>query len=351
MLQRFFRQFSKDIGIDLGTSNTLVYVKDRGIVIHEPSVVAVNMKTDQILAVGKEALAMLGKAPPHIQIVHPLDDGIIADFEVCEKMLRFFLDKVHAEQFQLLPRPRVLVSIPLDLTEVEKKAVEDAVLGAGAREVLLTEQIMAGAIGARLPIQDPQGTMVVSLGGGRTEIAVISLSGIVTFKSLLQAGAELNNDIIQFCRNEFNVLLGENMAEQAKIKIGSAAPLPQSLDMRIRGRNLVSGLPKEVMVTDGQIRHALARSISHVIDHVKATLEITPPELVADIYERGITLFGAGAQLKGLDVALSQAMSIPVHIADDPSTCVVRGLGIILEDVEAMSEVIIASTQHDSIIR
>lgn len=351
MFQRFFKQFSKDVAIDLGTSNTLVYVKDRGIIVHEPSVVAVNMKTDQILAVGKEALAMLGKAPPHIQIVHPLEDGIISDFEVCEKMLRFFLDKINADQFQLLPRPRVLVSIPLDLTEVEKKAVEDAVLGAGAREVLLCEQIMAGAIGARLPIEDPQGTMVVDLGGGRTEIAVISLSGVVTFKSLLMAGTELNNDIIQFARNEFNILLGENMAEQAKIKIGSAAPLAQSLDMRIRGRNLISGLPKEVMITDGQVRHSLSRSIGFIIDNIKATLEVTPPELVADIYERGITLFGAGAQLKGLDAAISQAMSIPVHIADDPATCVVRGLGIILEDVEAMSEVIIASTQQESIIK
>lgn len=351
MLQRFFGQFSKDIGIDLGTSNTLIYVKDRGIVIHEPSVVAINAKTDQILAVGKEAQAMLGKAPPHIQILHPLEDGIISDFEVCEKMLRFFIDKIHSEQFQLLPRPRVLVSIPLDLTEVEKKAVEDAVLGAGAREVLLTEQIMAGAIGARLPIEDPQGTMVVDFGGGRTEIAVISLSGIVTFKSLLMAGTELNNDIIQFARNEFNVLLGENMAEQAKIKIGSAAPLNQSLDMRIRGRNLISGLPKEVLMTDGQVRHALTRSIGFITDNIKATLEVTPPELVADIYERGITLFGAGAQLKGLDHAIAQAMSIPVHIADDPATCVVRGLGLILEDVEAMSQVILASTQQESIIR
>jgi len=351
MIKRFFGKFSKDIGIDLGTSNTLVYVKDRGIVINEPSVVAVNAKTDQILAVGKEAQAMLGKAPPHIQIVHPLEDGIISDFEVCEKMLRFFIDKIHAEQFQLLPRPRVLVSIPLDLTEVEKKAVEDAVLGAGAREVLLTEQIMAGAIGARLPIEDPQGTMVVDFGGGRTEIAVISLSGIVTFKSLLLGGSELNNDIIQFARNEYNILLGENMAEQAKIKIGSAAPVSQSLDMRIRGRNLISGLPKEVVTTDGQIRHALARSLSFVIDNIKATLEVTPPELVADIYERGITLFGAGAQLKGIDAAIAQAMSIPVHLADDPATCVVRGLGIILEDVEGMSEVILASTQQDSIIR
>lgn len=351
MLQRFLGRFSKDIGIDLGTSTTVIYVKDRGIVINEPSVVAINVKTDQILAVGKEAQAMLGKAPPHIQIIHPLEDGIISDFEVCEKMLRFFFDKIHAEQFHLLPRPRVLVAIPLDLTEVEKKAVEDAVLGAGAREVLLTEQIIAGAIGARLPIEDPQGTMVVDLGGGRTEIAVLSLSGIVTFKSLQMAGDELNNDIIQFARHEFNVLLGESMAEQAKIKIGSAAMLDESLDMRVRGRNLISGLPKEIMINDSQIRQALGRSVSFITDNIKATLEITPPELVADIYERGITLFGAGAQLKGLDDAISSTMNIPVQVADDPATCVVRGTGIILEDIEAMSEVILASTQQESMIR
>lgn len=351
MLKQLFGRFSKDIGIDLGSTNTLIYVKDRGIVINEPSVVAVNVKTDQILAVGKEAQQMKGKAPPHIQVISPLEDGIISDFEVCEKMLRFFLDKIHAENFHILPRPRVLVAIPLDLTEVEKKAVEDAVLGAGAREVLLTEQIIAGAIGARLPIEEPQGTMVVDLGGGRTEIAVISLSGIVTWKSLQLAGTELNNDIIQFARHEFNVLLGEHMAEEAKIKIGSATPLSQSLDMRVRGRNLISGLPKEILINDGQTRQALSRSLNFIIDHIKSTMEVTPPELVADIYERGITLVGGGAQLKGIDQAIASAMNIPVQIADDPTTCVVRGTGIILEDVDAMSSVILASTQHESIIR
>lgn len=351
MLNRFLGRFSKDIGIDLGTNNTLVYVKDRGIIINEPSIVAINTKTDQILAVGKEAQTMMGKTPPHIQAVAPLEDGIISDFEVCEKMIKYFLDKVHSESFQVLPRPRVLVAIPMDLTEVEKKAVEDAVLGAGAREVLLTEQILAGAIGARLPIQEPHGTMVIDLGGGRTEIAVISLSGVVTWKTLQMASRQLDNDIIQFARHEFNILLGESMAEQAKIKIGSASLLNEALEMKVRGRNLISGLPKEVTISDAQVRQALSRSLRFIIDNIKATLEVTPPELVADIYERGITLFGSGAMLKGIDIAISEAMSIPVQVADDPSTCVVRGTGIILEDIDAMSEVILTSTQHESMIR
>ncbi len=351
MLNKFLGRFSKDVGIDLGTCNTLIYVKDRGIVVNEPSVVAVNTKTDQILAVGKEAHHMMGKTPPHIQVISPLQDGIISDFEVCEKMLRYFIDKLHSEQFQIMPRPRVLISIPLDLTEVEKKAVEDAALGAGAREVLLSEQVITGAIGARLPIQEPFGTMVIDLGGGTTEIAVMSLSGIVTWKSLALAGNEYNNDIIQFARHEFNLLLGASMAEQAKIQIGSAMPLPEPREMKIRGRNLISGLPKEVTVTDSQIRQALSRSIRYLIDNIKATLEITPPELVADIYQRGITLTGGGALLRGIDQAISEAMNIPVQIADDPKTCVVRGTGIILEDIPGMEEVIVPPTQQDSIIR
>ena len=351
MLNKILGRFSKDIGIDLGTTNTLIYVKERGILIDEPSVVALNTKTDQIISVGKEAEAMRGKTPPHIKVVSPLQDGIISDFEVCEKMLRYFIDKIHSENFNILPRPRVLVAIPLDLTEVEKKAVEDAVLGAGAREVLLTDQIIAGAIGARLPIQEPNGTMVIDLGGGRTEIAVISLSGVVTWKSLQLASTQLDNDIVQFARHEFNILLGESMAEQAKMKIGSAIPLPETLSMNVRGRNLISGLPREVAINDAQIRQALSRSLRFISDNVKATLESTPPELVADIYERGITLFGAGAQLKGIDQALSQTLNIPVQIADDPSTCVVRGTGIILEDIDSMMEVILPSTQQETIIR
>lgn len=351
MLNQFLGRFSKDIGIDLGTSNTRIYVKDRGILIDEPSVVALNTKTDQILAVGKEAEAMKGKTPPHITVISPLADGIISDFEVCEKMLRFFIDKIHSDSFQLLPRPRVLVAIPLDLTEVEKKAVEDAVLGAGAREVLLTEQIIAGAIGARIPIQEPNGHMVIDFGGGRIEIAVISLSGVVTWKSMELSSTQLDSDIIQFARHEFNILLGKQMAESAKKMIGSAAPLAETLTMQVRGRNLISGLPREASITDSQVRLAISKSLKFFSDSVKATLEATPPELVADIYERGITMFGAGSQLKGIDQALSQSMNIPVQVADDPSTCVVRGTGIILEDVDAMSEVILASTQQEAIIR
>lgn len=351
MLNKLLSRLSKDIGIDLGTTNTLIYVKDRGIVINEPSVVAINTKTDQILAVGKEAQNMMGKTPPHIDVVAPLEDGIISDFEVCEKMLRYFIDKLHAEQFQILPRPRVLITIPLDLTGVERKAVEDATLGAGAREVLLTEQVIAGAIGGRMPLQEPFGTMTVDMGGGTTEIAVLSLNGIVTYKTLQIAGKELNNDIIQFARHEFNILLGEHMAEEAKIKIGSAMPLNESLNLKVRGRNLISGLPKEVSISDSQIRTAISRSIRFIIDNIKATLEITPPELVADIYQRGITLVGGASLLRGIDQAISEAMSIPVQVADDPTTCVVRGTGIILEDVEAMQDIILTPTQQESMIR
>lgn len=351
MLNKLLSRLSKDIGIDLGTTNTLIYVKDRGIVINEPSIVAINTKTDQILAVGKEAQHMMGKTPPHIQVIAPLQDGIISDFEVCEKMLRYFIDKLHTEQFQILPRPRVLITIPLDLTEVERKAVEDAALGSGAREVLLTEQVIAGAIGGRMPLREPFGTMLVDFGGGTTEIAVLSLNGIVTSKTLQLGGQELNNDIIQFARHEFNVLLGEHMAEEAKIKIGSAMPLNESLSMKVRGRNLISGLPKEVAINDGQVRQAISRSIRFIIDNIKATLEVTPPELVADIYQRGITLIGGGSLLREIDQVISEAMNIPVQVADDPTTCVVRGTGIILEDLSVMQDILITSTQQESIIR
>lgn len=351
MLGSFLGKFTKDIGIDLGTSNTRIYVKDKGIVINEPSLVALNKKTNQILSVGKEAQKMLGKTPPHIEVISPLQDGIISDFEVCEKMLQYFFDKIHTERLTVLARPRVLVAIPLDLTEVERKAVEDAVLGAGAREVLLTEQIIAAAIGARLPIQEAHGTMLIDFGGGRTEIAVISLSGVVTWKSLQLASSELNNDIIQFARHEFNILLGQSMSEQIKEKIGSVYSLPETLNMKIRGRNLITGLPKEVSINDSQVRQSFSRSMKIITDNIKATLEVSPPELVADIYQRGIILCGAGAMLKGLDVAIANSLAIPVQIADDPATCVVRGTGIILEDLDQMSEVILPSTQHESVIR
>ena len=342
---------SRDIGIDLGTANTLVYVKGRGIVINEPSVVAVNTRTDQILAVGSEAERMMGKTPPHIVATRPLVDGIISDFEVTEKMLKYFIDKVHQEAFALLPRPRVVVAIPTEVTEVEKKAVEDVVRSAGARSVFLIEEPMAAAIGIRLPVGEPTASMVVDIGGGTTEIAVISLSGIVTAKSLRHAGDELNQNIVQFAREQFNLLLGEGVAEDIKIQIGSAAPLATPLETTMRGRDLVSGLPKEVVVNDTQVRQAMARSIRVMIDTIKSTLEVTPPELVADIYERGIVLAGGGALLKNIDVAIAEATQIPVRIADDPLTCVVRGTGILLDNPELLKDVTIPSAQEGTYTR
>jgi rod shape-determining protein MreB len=346
IFDRILGRFSKDIGIDLGTANTLVYVKDRGIVINEPSVVAINLKNDQILAVGHEARKMVGKTPAHITAIKPLVDGVISDFEVTEKMLKYFIDKIHQENFNFLPRPRVVIGVPLEITEVERKAVEDAAYSAGAREVYIIEESMAAAIGCRLPIQEAIGNMIVDIGGGTTEIAVISLGGIVTWKTIKVAGDEMNKNIIQYARNKFNLLLGEKVAEEIKIKIGSAAELKQPLEAQMRGRDLVTGLPREIIVNDEQIREALSKSIKIIIDNIKATLEVTPPELVADIYERGILLTGGGALLKGIDVAISRAAQIPVYVAEDPLTAVVRGTGYLLDDLQLLKNISSPSTSE-----
>jgi rod shape-determining protein MreB len=351
MFNRILGKFSKDLGVDLGTANTLVYVKDKGIVINEPSIVAINTKTDQILAVGEEAKKMLGKTPGHIITVKPLVAGVISDFEVTEKMLRYFIEKVHQEGFTILPRPRVIIGIPIDITEVEKKAVEDAALSAGAREVYLVEQPMAAAIGIRLPIEEAVGNMVIDIGGGNTEIAVISLSGVVTWKSTHFAGDEMNKNIVNYARDNFNLLLGEKVAENLKIKIGSASELDEPLETEMRGRDLVTGLPKSITVNDTQIREALSRSVKSIIENIKAALEMTPPELVADIYERGMILTGGGALLKGLDKAIARATEIPVHIADDPLTCVVRGTGRLLDNIKLLKEVAVPSTQEETGVR
>ena len=339
IFDRLLGKFSKDVGIDLGTANTLVYVKDKGIVINEPSVVAINLKNDQILAVGTEARKMVGKTPAHITAVKPLVDGVISDFEITEKMLKYFIDKIHQEGFNLLPRPRVVIGVPLDITEVERKAVEDAAVSAGAREVYLVDESMAAAIGCRLPIEEAIGNMIVDMGGGTTEISVISLGGIVTWKTIKIAGDEMNKNIIQYARSKFNLLLGEKVAEEIKIKIGSAAELKQPIEAQMRGRDLITGLPKEIIVNDEQIREALAKSIKVIIDNIKATLEITPPELVADIYERGILLTGGGALLKGIDIAISRATQIPVYVAEDPLTAVVRGTGYLLDDMRLLKNI------------
>jgi len=346
MLNKFFGKFSKDLGIDLGTTNTLVYTPDKGIVINEPSVVAVNMRTDEILCVGAEAKRMLGKTPPHIQAIKPLVDGVISDFEVTEKMLKYFIDKVHSEHFTLVPRPRVVIGIPLDITEVEKKAVEDAAKSAGAREVYLIEQSMAAAIGTRLDVTGPQAVMVVDIGGGTTEIAVISLGGVVTWKTLRLAGNALDNDIIQYVREEFNILIGEQVAENIKIRIGSATLLKEPMEMALRGRDLINGLPKEVMISDSQVREAMQRIIRQIIENIKITLETTPPELVSDIYEHGIVLTGGGALLRGLDKEIAQATKIPVRVAEDPLTCVVRGTGMLLADPALLAKVLSPATEE-----
>ena len=330
----------KVVGIDLGTKNTLVYTADKGIVVQEPSVVAVNTRTEEILAVGEEAQRMVGKTPGHIEAIKPLVDGVISDFEVTEKMLKYFIDKVHSESFTLIPRPRVIIGVPLDVTEVEKKAVEDAAKSAGARQVFLIEESMAAAIGARLPVADPTANMIVDVGGGTTEIAVISLGGVVTWKSLRQAGNELDNNIIQYVREEFNILIGEQVAENIKIKIGSASVLKEAMEMEVRGRDLINGLPKAVKINDSQVREAMSKTINLIIDNIKITLETTPPELVSDIYEHGIVLSGGGALLRGFDKEIAQATKIPVRVADDPLTCVARGAGILLEDQELLNKVL-----------
>lgn len=348
MFNRIFGYLSHDIGIDLGTANTLVYVKGKGILINEPSVVAVNKKTGKILAIGKEAKKMVGKTPGHIVATRPLVDGVVSDFEVTEQMLKYFIDKVHKESFSLLPRPRVVIGVPSGVTEVEKKAVIDATISAGAREAYLIEEPMAAAIGVRLPVQDAAGNMIVDIGGGTTEVAVISLGGIVASRSLRIAGDELSENIIQFARDEFNLLLGEKTAEEIKITIGSAYPLDEPIEMEMRGRDLVTGLPKAVMINDEQARRALARSVKILVDNIKATIEETPPELVADIMSKGIVLVGGGGILKGLDKLVSAETKMPVKVADDPLTAVARGAGIVLEDLEKLKEVLVSMKDERS---
>jgi rod shape-determining protein MreB len=347
---KFFQKFSQDIGIDLGTANTLVYVKGRGIVINEPSVVAVNKKTGQILAIGKEAKKMVGKTPGYIVATRPLVDGVVSDFEVTEQMLKYFINKVHRDGFSLAPRPRVLVGIPSDITEVEKRAVMDAVINAGAREAYLIDEPMAAAIGARLPVQDPAGNMIVDIGGGTTDIAVISLGGVVASRNLRIAGDEMNEDIIHYCRDEFNLLVGEKTAEDIKIAIGSAHPLKDKMQMPIRGRDIISGLPKEMIINDEQARDALSRSVKSIINNIKTTVEETPPELLSDIMQRGIILAGGGSLIRGLDILVANETGMPVRMMEDPLTAVVRGTGIVLEDIVSLREILVENQHEKSLI-
>ena len=336
-----YKRFSKDIGIDLGTANTLVYVKGKGIVINEPSVVAINQRTKQILAIGSEARRMVGRTPPHIVATRPLVDGVISDFEVTEQMLRYFIDKVHSETATFLRRPRVVIGIPSGVTEVEKRAVQDAAINAGARQAFLIEEPMAAAIGSRLPVQDAAGSMIVDIGGGTAEIAVISLGGVVVSRSLRVAGDEMNENIIQYARDNFNLLLGERTAEEVKIKIGSAYPQGEPLYAHMRGRDLVTGLPKEVTISDAQVREALMQSLKIIINNVKNVIEEIPPEIISDILDKGIILAGGGALLRGLDKLMHEATAMPVSVAEDPLTCVVRGTGVVVEDLELLKDVLV----------
>ncbi|MEX0870073.1 MAG: rod shape-determining protein [Candidatus Spechtbacterales bacterium] len=347
MLNKLLGRFSQDIGIDLGTANTLVYVGKKGIVINEPSVVAVNKKTGKVLAIGEEARRMVGKTPAHIVASRPLVDGVVSDFEVTQQMLKYFIDKVHSEPGRFLPRPRVVIGLPSGVTEVEKRAVEDASRAAGAREVYLIEEPMAAALGARLDVQEPMGSMVVDIGGGTTEIAVISLGGIVASQSLRIAGDKLNEDIIGYAREEFNLLLGERTAENIKIEVGSAMPLEETLSTAMRGRDLVSGLPKEITVEDKHIRQAISASISDLTDAIKSTVEETPPELLADIMTKGIILAGGGSLLRRFDNLIQQETQIPVYVSEDPLTAVARGTGVVLENLDKLKDVLVDMNYHE----
>ncbi|MBI5140509.1 MAG: rod shape-determining protein [Candidatus Vogelbacteria bacterium] len=341
MTDRFYKVFSSDVGIDLGTANTLVYLRGMGIVIDEPSVVALNQKTGRIVAVGKEAKQMIGRTPGHIVAIRPLVDGVISDFEVTEEMLGYFVRKARELAKGKLIRPRLLVGVPSGITNVERRAVRDAGINAGAREVIVIEEPMSAAIGIHLPVMDPVGNMIIDIGGGTTDIAVISLGGIVQSKNLRVAGDKFNEDIISYVRDEFKILLGEKTAEEVKIAIGSACAGEVSTEATMRGRDLVTGLPREVIVTDKDIREALTASLEVLINSVKEVLELTPPEIVSDIMHRGIVLVGGGSMIKGLRNVLETEIGIPVYVADDPLTAVVRGTGVVLENMGLYGEVLI----------
>lgn len=345
MFSKLYKLFSNDIGIDLGTANTLVYLEGRGIVLSEPSVVAVNKKTGQIVAIGAEAKQMLGRTPPHIQAVKPLVDGVVSDFEITEEMLSYLLNKVEKMSPKFF-RPRVVIGVPSGITSVEVRAVYDAAKNAGAREVYVVEEPMAAAVGIRLPVHDPVGSMIVDIGGGTTDIAVISLGGIVQSKNLIIAGDKLNNDISSYFRNEFKLLIGEKTAENIKIAIGSVLPLPEPVEIEVRGRDLVTGLPRQVVVTDSDIREAISASINILVEGVKEVLETTPPEILADVMNRGIILTGGGSLIKGLTTLIQKHIKMPVHISEDPITAVARGTGVILENLEKYKDILV-DTQYE----
>jgi len=348
MFKKLYKMFSNDIGIDLGTANTLVYLKGHGVVINEPSVVVINQKTGQIVAVGAEAKQMLGRTPGHIRAVRPIVDGVISDFEVTEEMITYLINKTEKISKKFI-RPRVIVGVPTGITNVEIRAVEDAARSAGAREVYIIEEPMSAAIGIRLPIREAVGSVIVDIGGGTTDIAVISLSGVVCSKNLKIAGDLLNLNIINYMKDEFKLLVGERTAENIKIAIGSVLE-GEPMEAEVRGRDLVTGLPRQVIVTDSDIREAIMPSIISLIDGIKEVLETTPPELLSDIIHRGLVLSGGGALLRGLDILLQKTLKIPVYIAEDPLTAVARGAGIIFEEFDEYKEVLL-NTDDESVPR
>ena len=343
-MDRAFQFMGRDMAVDLGTANTLVYVRGRGTVLNEPSVVAINTKTGAILAVGSEAKRMIGRTPGHILAIRPLKDGVIADFDVTEKMLRYFIQKVHKRR--VLAKPRVVICVPSGITGVEQRAVEEAAIAAGARAAYIIEEPMAAAIGAGLPVHEPAGNMVVDIGGGTTEVAVISLGGIVTALSIRIGGDELDEAIIAYIKKEYSLALGERTAEEIKMAIGSAFPLPDEPNAEIRGRDLVTGLPKTIIVSSEEIRRAVEEPVNAIVDAVKSTLDRTPPELAADIMDKGIVLTGGGALLKGLDERLKHETGMPVHLTENPLSCVAIGSGKCLEEFEALKPMLIASSRH-----
>jgi len=338
-MKNLFNYFSKNIGVDLGTANSLVYVAGRGIVINEPSIAAINNKTGQVLAIGEEAKKMVGRTPAHITIIRPLINGVISDFEMTQEMLKYFFKKIGAEN-NLFHYHRAVIGAPSNLTEVERKSVEDAVIGAGASKAYVLEEPLAAAIGARLPIGEPTSNAIVDIGGGTTEIAIISMGGIVTSKSLKVAGDKLNDDIIKFVRDEFKLAIGEPSAEELKISIGTALPTDQKLELAIRGRDMASGLPKEILLKDSHVRAAIARSLKLMVDSVREVIEATPPELVGDILRNGIHMCGGGSLLKGLDKLLEKDLMVPVNLIDDPMTAVARGAGIAVEQFDKYYHVV-----------
>lgn len=338
-LSQLYRRFSNDIGIDLGTANTLVYIKGQGVVINEPSIVALNTKTNRIVAVGSEAREMLGRNPAHIKVVRPLVDGVISDFDVTEEMLSYLIRKAEAQSNKFF-RPRVVIGVPSGITNVEHRAVYDAAHNAGAREVYIVEEPMAAAIGLELPVLEPLGSMVIDIGGGTTDIAVISLSGIVQSKNLKIAGDKLNQDIINYLRDEYKIFVGEKTAEEIKIKIGAISS-DEHYEAEVRGRDIITGLPRQILVNNHDIREAISHSITLLVESVKEVLEKTPPEIVSDVMQRGIYMVGGGALIGGLDQLLSEELAIPVYVGDDPLTSVVVGTGYILDRLDDYQQLLI----------